>query len=111
MQKIDYKKIGMRVRRRRRQKGWTQGELAKRCGVSMSFIGHIERGSRVMSMETFITLCDVLDVSADGLLWDTVKVSDCNMQRMLDTAETGSPQNYELYVRIMESVAEVMSRK
>jgi len=110
VQKIDYKKIGMRIRRRRRQKGWTQGELAKRCGVSMSFIGHIERGSRIMSMDTFITLCDVLDVGADEILWDTVKVSDCKMQRMLDTAESASPKNYDLYVRIMESVAEVMSR-
>jgi len=110
MREVDYKKMGMRIRRRRREKGWTQGELAKMCGVSMSFIGHIERGSRIMSMDTFIKLCDVLDVSADGLLWDTVKVSDCNMQRMLDTAESGSPKNYGLYVQIMESVAEVMSR-
>lgn len=110
MQNIDYKKIGMRIRNRRRAKGWTQGELANRCGVSMSFIGHIERGSRIMSMETFITLCDVLDSGADELLWDTKKVSDCKMQRILDNAESGNPKNYDLYVRIMESVAEVITR-
>jgi len=107
---IDYKQIGTRIRRKRREKGWTQGELAKKCNVSMSFIGHIERGSRMMSMDTFITICTVLDASADSLLWDTVKVSDCNMQRMLDSAESGNPGNYKLYVQIMESVAEVMSQ-
>jgi len=80
------------------------------CGVSMSFIGHIERGSRIMSLDTFIRLCRVLDASADELLWDSIKVSDCRMQQMLDNAESGNPKNYELYVRIMESVAEVMTR-
>jgi len=110
MDEIDYKKIGMRIRCKRKAKNWTQSELARKCGISMAFVGHIERGSRIMSMDTFIKICEVLDVSADELLWDTVKVSDCNMQRMLDTAEAENPENYKLYVRIMESVADVMSQ-
>lgn len=71
MQVLDYARIGMRIRKERRANGWSQDELAKRCGISMSFIGHIERGTRVMSMDTFVTICNVLGSSADELLWDS----------------------------------------
>ena len=53
MRELDYGKMGMRIRQVRKAKGWSQSELAAKCGISMSFLGHIERGSRIMSMETF----------------------------------------------------------
>lgn len=56
MQEIDYVKTGMRIRQARRQKGWSQEELAARCGISLSFMGNLERGSRSMSLETFVKL-------------------------------------------------------
>jgi len=110
MHELDYKQIGQRIRHKRKEKEWTQLELAKKCHVSMAFIGHIERGTRIMSMDTFVTLCDALDTSADELLWDTLRVSDSKMQKMLDSTENENPGNYELYVRIMESVAEAMTK-
>jgi len=109
-EKLDYKQIGEKIRHKRKERKWTQYELAEKCHVSMAFIGHIERGTRIMSMDTFVTICNVLGTSADELLWDTVRVSDSKMQRMLDSAESGHPESYELYVRIMESVAEVMNQ-
>lgn len=65
---MDYKDFGERVRKRRQQKGWTQEMLAKELGVSTSFVGHIERGSRKASLETLVQIVNVLDVSADYLL-------------------------------------------
>ena len=65
---MDYKDFGERVRKRRQQKGWTQEMLAKELGVSTSFVGHIERGSRKASLETLVQIINVLDVSADYLL-------------------------------------------
>lgn len=68
MNKIDYVKMGQRVRTTRKELEMTQMELAEQVGVSASFLGHIERGSRVASIETLVSLCRVLDVSADYLL-------------------------------------------
>ncbi len=110
MDRLNYQQIGQRIRRKRKEKDWTQCELAQKCGVSMAFIGHIERGTRVMSMDTFVTICNALGSSADELLWDSVRVSDSRMQRMLDSAQGGHPKNYDLYVQIMESVAEAMGK-
>ena len=46
MRELDYGRMGMRIRQVRKTKGWSQEELAKKVGISMSFMGHIERGSR-----------------------------------------------------------------
>ncbi len=65
---MDYVQLGKRVRIRRQVLELTQEELAEKISVSTSFIGHIERGSRKLSVDTLYDICKVLDVSADFLL-------------------------------------------
>lgn len=65
---MDYVLLGKQVRIRRMVLELTQEGLADKIGVSTSFIGHIERGSRKLSVETLYRLCKVLDTSADFLL-------------------------------------------
>ncbi len=120
MRELDYGKMGMRIRQVRKAKGMSQNELAKKCGISMSFLGHIERGTRIMSMETFVSICSVLDAGADELLWgmasasgavlDMWNLSDKNKDRKKQDEKTdrGSADSYAMYVRIMKSVAEIM---
>lgn len=87
MRELDYGKMGMRIRQVRKAKGLSQNELAKKCGISMSFLGHIERGTRIMSMETFASICEALDTGADGLLWGIANPSDAvlDMWNLPDT--------------------------
>ena len=65
---MDYKDFGARVRRRRQQLGWTQEYLARELGVSTSFIGHVERGSRKASLETLVSIAKCMNISVDYLL-------------------------------------------
>lgn len=65
---MDYVLLGKRVRIRRMVLEFTQEGLAERIGVCTSFIGHIERGSRKLSVETLYALCKALDTSADFLM-------------------------------------------
>ena len=65
---MNYRDMGMRIRTIRRQRGLTQEELAEQVGISASFLGHLERGTRVASLETLVTLCNTLDVNPDYLL-------------------------------------------
>ena len=69
---MDYVALGKRVQARRKLIGLTQQELSEKAGISCSFMGHIERGSRKVSLETLIRLCDVLQVSCDYLLQDSM---------------------------------------
>ncbi|MCI8892469.1 MAG: helix-turn-helix transcriptional regulator [Eubacterium sp.] len=112
MNELDYGRMGKRIRQVRKAKGWSQDELAKKCGISMSFLGHIERGTRIMSLETFVSICSVLDAGADELLWGVAHPSDAvlNMWNPADKKTGGKvDDSYSMYVRIMKSVAEIMN--
>lgn len=65
---MDYAALGKRVRICRINMKLSQERLAEYADVSISFIGHIERGTRIPSVETVYKLCKVLGVSADFLM-------------------------------------------
>lgn len=114
MKELDYGKMGMRIRQIRKIKGWSQEELAKNCGISMSFLGHIERGTRIMSLETFVSFCVALDATADELLWGVAYPSETVLDLWQPSntdkvAEKKDVDSYSMYIRIMKSVAEIMN--
>lgn len=73
---MDYVDLGKRVRARRMELNWTQEHLAQEIGVSTSFVGHIERGSRKASIDTLVLLANAMEISTDDLLEGSLTVSD-----------------------------------
>lgn len=69
---MDYCAMGKKVRKLRKSKKWTQVQLAQKIDVSVSFLGHIERGSRKASIETLVALANALGVGTDQLLVDSL---------------------------------------
>ena len=63
-----YKKIGEKIRYRRILKQMTQAELSAAADISLSFLGHIERGTRKLSVETLYAISTVLGCSVDELM-------------------------------------------
>lgn len=112
MRELDYVRVGKRIREARKINGWSQDVLAKKCGISMSFLGHIERGTRIMSLETFTSICTALGANADELLWGVVQPSEglLGMLRMSEQkADEKNTDSYSMYIKIMKSVAEIMN--
>ena len=64
--------IGKRIRKYREAKGWRQEDFAEKVGLSVTYTGMIERGEKVPKLETFITIANALEVSADLLLADVI---------------------------------------
>jgi HTH-type transcriptional regulator / antitoxin HipB len=50
--------VGKQVKAAREAKGWTQEDLAKRCGVGKAQISKIERDIRHASMGLFLKVCE-----------------------------------------------------
>ncbi len=69
---MDYKSLGMRIRKRRKAMRMTQEELAQKLGLSLSFLGHIERGTRKASVETLVAIANELSLSVDYILQDSL---------------------------------------
>ncbi|MCL2202031.1 MAG: helix-turn-helix domain-containing protein [Oscillospiraceae bacterium] len=68
MYKIDYKELGKRIRAERRRQDLTQEKLAEMADISDSFLGHIERGGRTLSIETLAKLANALNLSIEYIV-------------------------------------------
>lgn len=82
---MNYEDLGQRVRSIRRQQGLTQEELAEQVGISASFLGHIERGTRVASLETLVALCNTLNVTPEFLLQASLENASAALPQGLST--------------------------
>ena len=80
---MDYKLLGMKVRLFRRKRGMTQEQLAERADLSASFIGHVERGTRISSLETLMKLCHVLQVTPNDLLQEEKLLSELTLPEQI----------------------------
>lgn len=77
---VDYNEIGQRVRKLRRDNNLTQEQVAEMAGVSCSFVGHIERGEKVLSVETLARLCQAFDTDMHYLVFGCYSPSNANSE-------------------------------
>jgi len=61
--------FGPRLRAERERKGLTRLALANLANTKQNFIAEIERGDRYPSLRTFMNILNVLDISADSILF------------------------------------------
>ena len=64
----DMKQSGERIRKLRNQNGFTQEKTANALNIDQSYYGRIETGKRGCSVELFVQLSDLFDVSLDYLI-------------------------------------------
>lgn len=67
---MDKTVLGENLRQARRRKGHTQHTLAELADISDVYLGEIERGAKMPSLNIFIKLIEALDISADYILRD-----------------------------------------
>lgn len=84
---MDYEAMGEKIRALRKARGITQAELACRMGISQAFLGNIERGCRIASLETLVKLCNVLETDANTLLAaDLIYLPEQSLRELLKKA-------------------------
>ena len=62
-------KIGLRLREKREQAGYTREKLGELCSLSPRFIANVELGDSTFSLDSLMTVCRVLSCSSDYLLF------------------------------------------
>lgn len=60
--------IGSNVRRFRKNRKWTQEEMARRANISRIALIHIESGKAVPTLDTLASLANVLEIPMTSLL-------------------------------------------
>lgn len=61
-------KLGRKIRETRVKEGYSQEELASRCGLHRTYISDIERGKRNVSVENIEKIAKALKTEPDELL-------------------------------------------
>lgn len=64
--------IGKNIRKYRLMKKFRQEDLAEKAGLTTNYIGMVERGEKIPSLETFIKILNALSVSGDMVLTDVL---------------------------------------
>lgn len=106
MKKLDTAAIGARIKKRRRALGLSQERLAEMIFVSPHYIYEIERGLKTMSLETLVNITDILELSADMILFGkSDEKSQNNLStRMARLFDNCSDRELELMLSVAESV-------
>lgn len=85
---MDLKSIGRNIRKFRQEQNFRQEDLAERAGLSVNYVGALERGEKYPSLETFIVIANALHVTSDMLLSDVLlegyAVKDSLLAQKLD---------------------------
>lgn len=64
--------IGKNIRKYRIERKMRQEDLAEKTNLSPNYIGMVERGEKIPSLETFIAILNALDITADMVLCDVL---------------------------------------
>ena len=62
------KRLGVRIRALRREKGWRQLDLAQHSGIKEVHLSYLERGTREVGFNALAAIAKGLEISLSDLL-------------------------------------------
>lgn len=95
MMTIDYKEIGQRIAKRRKELGLKQYEVCEMIDVNYKYISNLETGRSAPSLEVIMKLCIALQTTPDYLLLGTVSAVDKTVtdKQISENIEKLNPKN------------------
>lgn len=97
--------IGDRIRIARLQSGMSQEELAKALGRSgRSYISKLELNQREISHGEIKALCEILDISANYLVFGSHESLAENEQRLLDDFRSLNEEGQEVVLNMVDGI-------
>ncbi len=105
--KLNYKELGSRIRAERKHQNLTQEKLAEMTNISESFLGHIERGGRVLSVETLINLANSLGLSVEYIVSGEFNYQpDMLPKEIVESLNKMNSQQRKVFISIMKTLSD-----
>lgn len=94
---LDYKALGERIKKYRIRKHYTQEKLAELADCAVSSVSHAERGTSQPSLPLLIRFCNILDITVDQLLCDSLPIARNSLEKDIEELLDGcSPQELKI---------------
>ena len=101
--------VGRKIRRLRKQRGFTQAELATRIGIQQSDLSRMEKGEYRVSLDTLFKILAEFDISVGEFFAEAVKESLTPREaqladdfRRLDPADQGEVESFIAFKRQLQ---------
>lgn len=109
--KIDYTAIGLRIRKLRKQKLWTQEKLAEKAEIAPDYLCRIELGRKRPSLTTILLIANALDTTVDDLLIDVQKRNMPIMEKEAKSLLSGCTEKQKrLVIEVCRNMKEELIR-
>ena len=104
---MSYESIGRNIRKYRIERKMRQDDLAEATGLSANYIGMVERGEKIPSLESFISILNALSISSDMVLCDVI-TTGYRMKNSLLSEKIAllSKKNQDTVYAVIESLIE-----
>ena len=105
---VDYKLLGQRIAKRRKQLNLTQAQVTEKAELSDKYLSNIETARTIPSIDCIMRICSVLSVTPDYLLVGTF-VTEGNIEflsQITDRGKTLSEDKLKLLESFMEWLLE-----
>lgn len=98
--------MGDKIIKLRKEKGWSQQQLAKMVGTSGAIIGRYERGEMAPSVEVAKKIADAFNATLDYLVDDTkqAEIKDKTMLNRIAEIEQLDQEDKVTIVRVIDSL-------
>jgi transcriptional regulator with XRE-family HTH domain len=103
-------KLGEKIKKLRKAKRFTQGELADKVGISSNHLSRLERGVFQPSIEVVKRLASELDVDVDGLLSEeddsspAVSIKNRELSERVKMIDQLEPEDQQAIMRVIDSM-------
>ena len=81
---LDYKEIGRRIAKRRKELGLRQVQVCERAGINDKYLSCIERATSIPSLEVVMKLALAMETTPDEFLTGSIRYES---EEWLDVAE------------------------
>lgn len=103
---LDYVALGMRIRKARKEHHVTQEQLGEICELSAAHIGHIERGTRIPSLDTLFRISQALQVSMDYLVLDSIAPDEELFTNLTSILQTKDKRKVKIFMTTVRAIAD-----
>ncbi len=96
-------KVGRQIQQLRKQKGYTQEQLAEMIDLSTNYLSDIERGKSFPRPEKLVAIMNTLGCSADDLFQDVMDAGyQVKVSRLADRLAHLTPENQQLVMDLLD---------
>ena len=111
MQTTDYTEIGNRIRAARKRLNLTQEQASERCDITASYYGNLERGDKIMSVETLIKISKGLNISADYILFgESTEEGNELLEVTSILKRCTDPAQYKKYIQVIQAISTIIDK-